>query len=417
MPGHVSHRARAALWPRVKVALLALTVCAAGVALVAPAQASAASRPSAHISIAGGYYPADSAWPWTTALIDPTRAGNDFDRNFCTAVLIAPQRVLTAAHCVVSDSDHTTPRPAAQFQALVGRRSLLNGSQGERHNVTGIAVHPKVYLPQSGVHQSHAFYDLAVLFLDTPSSITPAPIGTASDGSFGNGYATAMGWGHVNYDHLNPQRGPDLKAADFSLYDDSQCAYYFNDADQHYYPTIHVCAGDAPGGYLDCITHGDSGGPLMVWSGGAWKLIGITSFYPHGSGACLNAGPPFGFAWVAGPELSSWPLTVADPSPQGGGGGGNALNLSLSRRQVRRYIRTMIRDNTNGRIRHLRRSCSRTSYRSMRCRLHWRIRHRRFAGKGTFWHYEKNGKPYWTYLFTGKRRTAGCGSCTRRVSW
>ena len=53
----------------------------------------------------------------------------------------------------------------------------------------------------------------------------------------------------------------------------------------------------------------------------------------------------------------------------------------------------------------------------MRCRLHWKIRHRRFAGKGTFWHYESNGQAYWTYLFTGKRRIAGCGSCTKPLSW
>ena len=58
---------------------------------------------------------------------------------------------------------------------------------------------------------------------------------------------------------------------------DSQCAAYFDDATQHFYGGIHVCANN-PGGAVDCITHGDSGGPLMVRNqAGLWRLIGITS--------------------------------------------------------------------------------------------------------------------------------------------
>jgi hypothetical protein len=286
-----------------------------------------------------------------------------------------------------------------------------------RRNVTGIAVHPKVYLPTAaGPHQYHAFYDLALLFLDRPVNIPPAPIGLPTDGDFGEGLATAMGWGHVNYDHAHPQRTPYLKAADFALYNDDQCSYYFDDATtQHYYPAIHLCVGDAPGGYLDCITHGDSGGPLMVLEGGQWKLIGITSFYPHGDYACNGAGPPFGFAWVAGPTLRSWPLTVANPGDSGVGGGG-ALDLSMSRREVRGYIRAMIHENTNGKIRRLRARCHRLSYRSMRCRLRWRIKRRVYSGKARFWHYAQNGEPYWTYSFNGKRRRNG-HSRYKRLRW
>jgi trypsin len=398
--------ARASLrpWTTVAVALVAIGI------LVLAIPTSAVSAPKARGAIAGGYYPSDDAWPWTTALINPTRPGNDFDRKFCTATLIAPQRVLTAAHCIVGD-DNMTPRPVEQVQALVGRRSLLNTAQGERRNVTGIAVHPQVNLPQTGVHTYHAFYDVAVLFLESPVSIPPATIGTASD--WGK-WATAMGWGHTNYDHDNPVNEPHLKAADFVLMSDRQCAYQFDDAVQHYYPTIHVCADDAPGGYLDCITHGDSGGPLMVSSGGSWKLIGVTSFYPSGDGPC-GAGGPFGFAWVAGPEISSWPLTVEDPSGQEGTDTG--LDLSITRAEVRGYIRTMIRDNTNGRIRRLKSRCSLATYRSMRCGLRWRIGRRAYKAKGEFWHYEEEGEAYWTYVFRGTRRTIGCRGCVRRWTW
>jgi Trypsin len=397
---------------------LALTTIALFIGCV-PATTAAAPSPKANIAIAGGYYPADHEWPWVTALIDPTRAGinGDFGKSVCTAVLIAPQRVLTAAHCVVNAGE-ITPKPPGRFQALVGRRDLTKTTQGERRNVTGVVVHPKAYLPQTGVHMYHAFYDIAVLFLDRPVATTPATIGDPDDW---NSWASVMGWGHWNYDHGNRQYDQYLRGANYDLLSDAQCAAHFDDANtQHFYGSIHVCANNAPGGAVDCITHGDSGGPLMVREGAAWRLIGITSFYPHRSDRC-GAGGPFGFAWVAGSEMRNWPLTVPHPPVStggGSGGGGASLNLRLSRRQVRRYVRKMIRDNTNGRIKRLKRRCSRTSSRSVNCRLRWRIRRRGFSGKASFWHYAENNKPYWTYVFQGKRRKVGCRSCrAKRLMW
>lgn len=265
--------------------------------------------------IAGGYYPDPNAWPWVTALIDPTAApiNGDLGRGVCTAVLISPTRVLTAAHCVVG-ADQVTPRPPGRFQVLVGRRDLTEVNQGERRNVTGVVVHPQVYLPQTGVHTYHAFYDIAVLFLDSPiTTIPPAPIGQPTDW---NTWATVMGFGHWNYDHGDPQYDQHLRAADYDLLDDEQCGAAFNEPTvQHYYPAIHVCANNAPSSpTVDCVTHGDSGGPLMIRRpDNTWHLIGITSFYPHRSDRC-GAGGPFGFAWVAGPAMRDWPLTVAAPA-------------------------------------------------------------------------------------------------------
>lgn len=390
----------------------ALLLMLVAIAAASAPGAQARGPHKAHASIAGGYYPDPAVWPWVTALVDPTAESTtgDLGRSVCTAVLIAPQRVLTAAHCVVGD-DNATPLPPNRFQALVGRRSLSDDSQGERHNVTGVVVHPKLYLPQSGVHIYHAFYDLAVLFLDTPSAIQPATIGSPDDW---NTWATVMGWGHWNYDHDNPQYDANLRAADFDLLNDKQCASYFDDPDtQHFFPSIHVCANNPPGDNYDCITHGDSGGPLMVKMTYGWRLIGITSFYPHRADRC-GAGGPFGFAWVAGNEMRDWPLTVEPPPPVAPA----ALDLSMSRSQAVGYVKSMIRDNTNGRVTRLKRGCARTSDRGFACRLSWRIGRRAYSGRAHFWHYEENGEPYWTYVFTGQRRTAGCSGCgSTRLKW
>lgn len=355
--------------------------------------------------IAGGYFPSPDAWPWVTSIVDPTRPSiqGDLGRGVCTAVLISPTRVLTAAHCVVG-ADGRTPRPAAKFQALVGRRDLTLVNQGQRRDVTGVAVHPKVYLPKTGVHTHHAFYDIAVLFLSSPVTIPPAVIGTPTDW---NTWGTVMGFGHFNYDHSNPQYDQHLRAADYDLLSDAQCSAWFDDATQHYYPSIHVCANNAPGGEVDCITHGDSGGPLMVRrNDGSWRLIGITSFYPYRSDRC-GAGGPFGFAWVAGSEMRNWPLTVPHPP----------TTVRIQRGDLRGYAKYMIKQNTKGKIKKLRTSCKRQSATSFRCGVKWRITSYRYRGKARFFTFTQQGKSYWNYSFKGKRTRPGCASCVKRLRW
>jgi hypothetical protein len=105
---------------------------------------------------------------------------------------------------------------------------------------------------------------------------------------------------------------------------------------------------------------------------------------------------------------------------EGGGTGGGALvvDLRMTLGQVRKYVRTMIRDRTDGRVRKLALSCTRTSDRSFRCRLSWRIGRRAYKGRAELWHYEQAGQPYWTYVFQGKRRKAGCAGCrVSRLKW
>lgn len=398
------------------LAALALTGIVAGGSATAEA-----AKLKAKASIAGGYYPHPTQWPWTTALIDLDRraVNGDFGRQFCSAVLISPTRVLTAAHCVdTAGSEGRVARDPSRIQALVGRRNLTLVDEGVRANVTGIAIHPKAYLPESEPHTNHAFYDIAVLFLDRLVPTPPAVIGRPDDWARS---ATVMGFGHWNYDHANQLSDEYLRAADYDTLTDAQCAAAVNygHSGQHYFPSIHVCANNAAGTEVDCVTHGDSGGPMMVNTAAGWRLIGITSFYPQVYRDRCGAGGPFGFAWVAGAEMRDWPLTVAPPvTTNAGVQGAPAIDRRMTLAQARRYTRTMIRDNTNRRVRGLRNRCRRVSYGSFACTLRWLIGRRVYTGRATFWHYAEGRNLYWTYAFTGRQRPAGCLRCRGvRLSW
>ena len=268
--------------------------------------------------IAGGYFPAPTAWPWVTALIDHGRTAiaGDLGRQFCTGTLIAPDRVLTAAHCVLAGETVSSGlgTPLYRMEALIGRRDLTQVGEGERRRVTGVAVHPNAWLPKSGPYANRAFFDIAVLFLDQPAATQPATLGTSADW---NTWATTMGFGHFNTDHTQPQTDGRLRAADFDLLTDQRCAPAFDWTGLAVYNgAIHACVDNAPGVPPDCITHGDSGGPLMVQAADlSWRLIGVTSFFTQRpSTICGGVGGPFGYAWAAGDTIRSWIAGLGRPS-------------------------------------------------------------------------------------------------------
>jgi trypsin len=273
----------------------ALALVATALLCIAALGATSASADGPATRVAGGYYPPADYAPWLTYI--SSKAG-----GYCTASLVAPDRVLTAAHCV---DDDMSP---GNWTARVGVRNRANPQEGQSIAVRGIVMHPSYDNPTTGPNADVNNYDLAVMFLAAPSTVAPGPIGTATTwGDFG----TALGWGHYNLDHNKPLNDPNVKAVNLSLGSDAICHEWINtEAPQVYFPAIHLCAYDAEGD--DCITHGDSGGPLVL--GG--YIIGITNSTPGRKnwGACGSSSMAL-FSWIASSELRDWPLTVAPPPP------------------------------------------------------------------------------------------------------
>jgi trypsin len=177
--------------------------------------------------------------------------------QFCGGTIVAPTKVLTAAHC----TDGQSP---ADIVVVAGRTSLSAGG-GETANVTDIWIHPDW-------NSSALTSDSSVLTLDT--SLTEAPLALASpadaDLYTAGANSTVLGWGVTE----SGSTSDTLRKVDVPVTADDACAASYSD---QFDATTMVCAGLAEGGKDSC--QGDSGGPLVgAAADGTRKLIGIVSW-------------------------------------------------------------------------------------------------------------------------------------------
>ncbi|MGH3916041.1 MAG: S1 family peptidase [Pseudonocardiaceae bacterium] len=226
-----------------------------------PADGSGSDSPSER-QIVGGEPTSTTEHPWVVAL---TTANSE--SAYCGGALVAPDRVLTSAHCI---SGYST----GGVRVIAGRTDLRSG-KGEERWVVRYWVHPGYESPTGGD-------DVAVLLLDRPVPYRTVPLET-DHGAYRSGVpATVFGWGYTSEEGPS---SPVLRSADLPLIADSDCAATYREFDSE----EMVCAGD-PRGEVDAC-YGDSGGPLIA----AGRLIGITSW---GSG-CAREGAPGVFVRVA----------------------------------------------------------------------------------------------------------------------
>jgi hypothetical protein len=136
----------------------------------------------------------------------------------------------------------------------------------------------------------------------------------------------------------------------------------------------------------------------------------VTATDPHG-----NADPsPATRSWSVGSSPLSPPSTTPPPRNPRGAEPSTTIHTS----QIRRFIRILLRQKTNGRVTRLRRRCERFAANEVRCTLRWRIGRFLFSGRARFVQFVKNGERDWYVTFKGTRKKAGCESCrVKRLSW
>ncbi|GGU61883.1 S1 family peptidase [Lentzea flava] len=246
------HRLRS--WLGAALAAATLSMACVSVAEAAPTPTTDGEFGA---QIVGGTRASTSTYPWVVYLA--TSSGF----QYCGGTLVAPNKVVTAAHCTVGDS--------ASAVRVVAGRDDKQSTAGTVARVTKIWIHPSYTDVTRG-------YDVSVLTLDRNLSQTPLKFATSADSTLyaAGTSSTILGWGDTASGGTDSRY---LLKATVPLTSNSTCANAYG---SRFIATAMVCAGYTQGGTDTC--QGDSGGPLVA--GG--KLIGITSW---GDG-CADPGIP-----------------------------------------------------------------------------------------------------------------------------
>lgn len=222
---------------RLALAMLAAVAATSSIAQQRPVAAESL-RPSVPTQRIVGGSVTSTPQPWVAALLQNGQQG-------CGGSLIAPQWVVTAAHCVTGQANPT--------QVRVGSLNRTSGGQV-------ISIAQKIVHPNYSTSNINGGNDIALLRLQTAvSGITPITMGSSSPSA---GTAVRLyGWGQTT-----PQAGGDrgsdqLKQLDTQIIAASNCSNY---------RTGDLCVR---GTTSATACYGDSGGPAIV--NGA--LVGATS--------------------------------------------------------------------------------------------------------------------------------------------
>ncbi|MBB5955605.1 secreted trypsin-like serine protease [Saccharothrix tamanrassetensis] len=195
--------------------------------------------------VVGGSRVSITDYPWVVYLADSN--GN----QFCGGTLVAPTKVLTAAHC-------TTGLAPRISRVVVGREDKRNGKQGTAVPVAEVWTHPDFVSADRGS-------DVAVVTLKREAGATPLALADDEKLYEEGTKAFALGWGRTSEQAAASQY---LMGVEVPVVSDESCAESY----PSYKAEAMVCAGLPEGGRDTC--QGDSGGPLVADG----KLIGVTSW-------------------------------------------------------------------------------------------------------------------------------------------
>lgn len=217
-------------------------------------------------AIIGGNDAAKGEYGEFTSLI--TLNSKDLPIGLCGGSLIAPNKVLTAAHCVANSANSYDVIPG--FHAVAGEVT-----EADVVTVSKVAVHPRYNVG------SRFDYDVAVLTLDRDFSTEQANV-YSGEKTFSGAIGTAIGYGRVSANVPGPS--PVLQEVLAPIISNRQCAdIWLRREGGDPITERMICAGFTTDNRGVCS--GDSGSALFINFKEKRTVVGITSF---GSNNCDN---------------------------------------------------------------------------------------------------------------------------------
>lgn len=305
-----------------RLPLLLIAACA--LLLAATSVAGAAQK-----RVVNGDDAGDGEYPWTVALV--TAGEFAVSGQFCGGTLVAPDRVVTAAHCTVASKPEdievlaniTDLRDAGTPSDPDGPNNDPN-VESYYHKVSEISVHPKA---EAAPEDDRLVYDLSVLSLEDPVPgaqwipvISPGFDVTADLGD----PLQVTGWGR--WEQESPEFPNILQETDVFPWSDADCEEFYGSfayAGGNLLCALRVGAGPTPDPEDDVVfdtCQGDSGGPITTQDAtpdpldeqDGWELAGAVSF---GSDTCQVSDWPGAYASLRNADMNGY-ASDSDPEPQ-----------------------------------------------------------------------------------------------------
>lgn len=263
----------------------------AALVLLCTALASFGAYAQQQSRIINGKPASTSTYPWMASIF--ILGGKDSDNGGgCGGSLIAPNWVLTAAHCFLNEAGNAVADdPASLTTVTLNTDNIVDVDAGAmERSASRVLIHPD-YRPDSDTSANVNDYDIALVELASAVNVTPVKLYT---GALPAHLPTIVaGWGATV--------GDGTVASDTLLQTQllSTTSEICESAHEGLITSNMFCAGSYTQSDTSDTCQGDSGGPLFVNLAQGAMQIGITSFGGSETSNCGTPGSPGVYASIS----------------------------------------------------------------------------------------------------------------------